>query len=92
MPGVAVIRVDTPPEKSRGGIVLAAAYRERPNIGVVLAVGMGEMLSCGKRAPVEVKTGDTVLFGKYAASNVTDMDGVEVAIIRTDSILAVVQP
>jgi chaperonin GroES len=74
-------------EKTAGGIVLPDSAKEKPQKGEVLAVGPGKLLDNGKRAPVEVKAGDTVLFGKYSGNEI-EMDGEEVVIVRMDDILA----
>ena len=74
-------------EKTAGGIVLPDSAKEKPQKGEVLAVGPGKLLDNGKRAPVEVKAGDTVLFGKYSGNEV-ELEGDEVVIVRMDDILA----
>jgi len=74
-------------EKTAGGIVLPDSAKEKPQKGEVLAVGPGKLLDSGKRAPVEVKAGDTVLFGKYSGNEI-ELDGQEVVIVRMDDILA----
>jgi chaperonin GroES len=74
-------------EKTAGGIVLPDSAKEKPQKGEVLAVGPGKLLDNGKRAPVEVRVGDTVLFGKYSGNEI-EMDGEEVVIVRMDDILA----
>jgi chaperonin GroES len=74
-------------EKTAGGIVLPDSAKEKPQKGEVMAVGPGKMLDCGKRAAMEVKAGDTVLFGKYSGNEV-ELEGDELVIIRADDILA----
>jgi chaperonin GroES len=74
-------------EKTAGGIVLPDSAKEKPQKGEVLAVGPGKLLDSGKRAAVEVKVGDTVLFGKYSGNEI-EVDGQEVVIVRMDDILA----
>jgi chaperonin GroES len=83
---VVVKRVEAE-EKTAGGIVLPDSAKEKPQKGEVLAVGPGKMLDSGKRAAVEVKPGDLVLFGKYSGNEV-ELDGAEIVIIRADDILA----
>ena len=76
-------------QKSKGGIIIPDTAKEKPVEGIVVAVGNGKVLKNGKvRAPA-VKTGDRVLFGKYAGNEVR-LDGVEHVIIGEDEILAVV--
>lgn len=74
-------------ERTAGGIVLPDTAKEKPQRGEVLAVGPGKLLENGKRAPVEVKAGDKVLFGKYSGSEVK-VQGEEVVIMRESDILA----
>jgi chaperonin GroES len=63
---------------------------EKPDQGVVTAVGNGKVGDDGKVRPLDVKVGDKVLFGKYAGQTVK-VDGEEVLVIREEEILAVVQ-
>ncbi len=74
-------------EKTAGGIVLPDTAKEKPQRGEVVAVGPGKQLDSGKRAKVEVSVGDTVLFGKYAGTEVK-VSGAEVIIMRETDILA----
>ncbi len=77
-------------EKSAGGIVLPGAAVEKPNQGEVIAVGSGRVLDNGEVRPVDVKVGDTVVFGKYAGSDTIDIDGEELIIISESDIKAVI--
>ena len=72
------------------GIVLPEAAAEKPDQGKVLAVGNGKILEDGKVRPLDVKVGDTVLFGKYSGQAVK-VDGNEVLVMREDDIMAIVQ-
>ncbi len=83
---VVVERVEAE-EKTQGGIVLPDTAKEKPSKGKVVAVGEGRLLESGKRAPIDLKKGDNVLFGKYAGSEVT-VDGKEYLIMRESDILA----
>lgn len=74
-------------EKTRGGIILPDAAKEKPQQGKVIAVGAGKLLDSGKRATPDVKAGDTVLFGKYSGTEVK-VDGNEFIIMRESDILA----
>ncbi|GMV83141.1 MAG: 10 kDa chaperonin [Planctomycetota bacterium] len=74
-------------EKTAGGIVLPDTAKEKPQRGEVVATGPGKQLDNGKRAKLEVKAGDTVLFGKYSGSEVK-VDGEELLIMRESDILA----
>lgn len=73
--------------KTAGGIVLPDSAKEKPQKGEVVATGPGKMLDSGKRATLEVKVGDTVLFGKYSGTEVK-VSGEEVIIMRESDILA----
>jgi chaperonin GroES len=74
--------------KTKGGIIIPDSAKEKPIEGTVVAVGNGKALKDGKVRPVEVKVGDTILFGKYSGTEVK-LDGVEHMIIREDDVLAV---
>jgi chaperonin GroES len=76
-------------DKTTGGILLPDSAKEKPKQGKVLSLGEGKRLENGKRAPFQVKEGDTVLFTSYAGSEVT-VDGEEYLIMTEDDVLAVV--
>lgn len=71
------------------GIVLPGDAAEKPDQGKVLAVGNGKILEDGKVRPLDVKVGDTVLFGKYSGQSVK-VDGKEVLVMREEDIMAIV--
>ena len=77
-------------DKTSGGIILPDNAREKPQEAKVLAVGSGKVLGNGKVVPPELKTGDTVLFGKYSGNEVK-LDGKEFLIIQQDDVLAVIK-
>lgn len=77
-------------DRTKGGIVLPDSAQEKPQEAKVLAVGSGKVLKNGKIVPPELKTGDTVLFGKYSGNEVK-MDGKELLIIQQDDVLAVIK-
>lgn len=77
-------------EKSSGGILLPDTAQEKPLRGKVLAVGPGKRLDNGKLAPVDVKTGDVVLYAKYGGTEVT-VEGKDYVILRADDVLAVLE-
>ncbi len=85
---VVVERVEAE-EKTASGIVLPGAAAEKPDMGVVVAVGDGKMLDNGTRHPVSLKVGDKVIFGKYSGQAVK-LDGKEVLVMREDDVLAVI--
>lgn len=75
-------------EKTKGGIIIPDTAKEKPLEGTVLAVGSGSILKNGKVAPMEVKSGDKVLFGKYSGTEVK-VDGEDLVLLREDDVLAV---
>ena len=75
-------------ETTKGGIILAGAAKERPEMYTVVAVGPGAVAD-GKVVPMTVKVGDKVLTGKYSGTQVK-VDGEELTIVREDDILAIV--
>ena len=77
-------------EKTAGGIIIPDTAKEKPQQGIVIAVGKGKVLDNGKIIPLEVKEGDRILFGKYAGNEVK-IDGEEHLIMREDEILAIVE-
>ena len=77
-------------EKTAGGILLPDTAKEKPQKAKVLAVGAGRLTDEGKRLPLDVKVGDTVLFGKYAGTEVK-WNGEELKILRESEILAVLE-
>lgn len=74
-------------EKTAGGILLPDTAKQKPQQGKVIAVGPGKLTDEGKRTLVGVKVGDTVLYGKYAGSDV-EVNGTEFKILRESDILA----
>ena len=82
-----VLKVLDAEEKTSGGILLPDNAKEKPQRGKVAAVGQGKLLDSGKRAAPDVKVGDTVLFGKYAGSDVR-VGEEEYKILRENEILA----
>ena len=77
-------------EQVRGGILIPDSAREKPQQGTVIAAGNGKRLEDGTVAPLDVKTGDRILFAKYAGSEV-QIDDNEYLILREDEVLAVVE-
>ena len=74
-------------EVTSGGIVLPDTAKEKPQRGVVLAVGPGKLLDSGERGELSVAVNDEVIFGKYAGSDI-EVDGREVKVLRESEILA----
>src|SRR4051812_22118904 len=77
-------------EKTAGGLYIPDAAKEKPIQAKVIAVGNGKILEDGKVRPLDVKAGDTVLFGKYSGSEVK-LNGEEHLILREEDILAVIE-
>ena len=77
-------------EKVKGGIIIPDTAKEKPMEGKVIAVGAGRLDDDGKRIPMEVKTGDRILFGKYAGTEIKIEDE-EHIILREDEILGIIQ-
>ena len=76
-------------EKTAGGIVLPGSAQEKPQMGEVVAVGAGRTLDNGDVRALEVKTGDKVLFGKFAGTEIS-LDGQELLVMREEDLFAVV--
>jgi len=72
------------------GIIIPDSAKEKPQQGKVIAVGKGKVSEEGKVRPLDVKAGDTVLFGKYSGTEVK-LDGKEYLMMREDDILGVVE-
>lgn len=77
-------------EKTKGGIILPETAKEKPQQGKVIAVGHGKRLEDGKLIPLQVKAGDTILFGKYSGSEIK-LEGNEYVIMKEDDVLGVVE-
>lgn len=76
-------------ETVKGGIIIPDTAKEKPQEGVVLAVGNGKILDNGTKISLDVKVGDKILFGKYSGTDIK-IDGEEVLILREDEVLAVI--
>ena len=85
---IVVKRLDSE-EKSAGGIVLPGSAQEKPQMGEIVAVGNGRTLDNGEVRALEVKTGDKVLFGKFAGTEIK-LDGQELLVMREEDLFAVV--
>ena len=77
-------------EKTKGGIIIPDSAKEKPQEGRVVAIGDGKTLESGKKAPLTVKPGDKILFGKYSGTEIK-IDGVEHLIMREEDVLAIVE-
>jgi chaperonin GroES len=77
-------------EQKVGGIIIPDTAKEKPQQGKVMAVGQGKADKDGKRIALDVKEGDTILFGKYSGQEIK-IEGTEYLIMREDEVLAVVE-
>ena len=77
-------------EVKKGGIIIPDTAKEKPQEGKVIAVGNGKVNDDGKKLPLDVKTGDKILFGKYSGSEVK-LDDKEYLIMREEDVLAILE-
>jgi len=77
-------------ETTKGGIIIPDTAKEKPQEGRVMAVGKGKVDDDGDIRPLDVKTGDRILFSKYAGTDIT-LEGEEHLILREDDVLAIVE-
>ena len=85
-----IVRRQEEEHTTAGGILLPGSAQEKPNQGVVVAVGSGRVLDSGETRAVDVSIGDTVVFGKYAGSDTIELDGEELVILSESDIKAVI--
>ena len=86
---VVVKRIDAE-EKTKGGIIIPDSAKEKPQEGQVVAVGPGGRDEAGKLIPIDIKSGDRVLFGKWSGTEVK-IDGVEYLIMKESDIMGVIE-
>ena len=77
-------------EKTAGGIIIPDTAKEKPSQGEVIAVGPGGRDEAGKLIPIDIKAGDTVLFGKWSGTEVK-IDGEDLLIMKESDILGIVE-
>ncbi len=85
-----VIKVIEDTEQTSGGIFIPDSAKEKPQKGEIVAVGLGKMNDKGEREPMDVKVGDTVLYAKYAGTDIK-MDGTEYKILSVKDALAIIE-
>lgn len=85
-----VVRRKEEETTTAGGIVLPGSATEKPVQGEVIAAGKGKILENGQVRPMDVKVGDTVLFGKYSGTEVK-INGQEVLVMREEDIMGVIE-
>ncbi len=77
-------------EQKKGGIIIPDSAKEKPMEGKVIAIGSGRVEKDGSRAPLEVKVGDKILFGKYAGQEIK-IDDIEHVILREEEVLGILK-
>ena len=77
-------------EKTKGGIIIPDAAKEKPAEGEVIAVGSGKVDEKGKVRPVSVKKGDRILFGKWSGTEIK-LDGTELLIMKESDIMGILE-
>jgi chaperonin GroES len=77
-------------EQKVGGIIIPDTAKEKPQQAKVVAIGNGRVTDKGKVVPLEVKVGDTVLFGKYSGTEIK-LEGADYLIVREEEILAIIE-
>ena len=86
---VVVERLDSD-EKTAGGIIIPDSAQEKPMQGKILAVGSGARDDSGKIQPLDVKEGDTILFGKWSGTEVK-LDGQDLLIMKESDIMGILE-
>jgi chaperonin GroES len=77
-------------EQQVGGIIIPDSAREKPQRGTVIAAGNGKVRDDGDRVTLDVKAGDTILFGKYSGQEIK-LDGMEYLIMKEEEVLAAIE-
>ena len=85
-----IIKAVEPKEVKKSGIIIPETAKEKPQEGEVMAVGKGKVTEDGKLIPMEVKTGDIVLYGKYSGTEIKINDE-EYLIMREEDVLGIVR-
>ncbi len=78
------------PTKTKSGLFLPETTKEKPAEGIVLAAGQGRVSDDGKVTPLSVQTGNRVVFGKYAGTEIK-VKGEDLLILREDDVLGVIE-
>ncbi len=85
-----LIKPADPEEKTASGLYLPQGAKEKPQQGTIVAVGPGRLLKDGKRAPIAVKKGEKVVYGRYAGSEI-ELKGVKHVILEETELLGVIE-
>lgn len=83
-----IVKADEIETTTASGLFIASESKEKPQTGVVLAVGEGKLDKDGKYLPMPVKEGDRVIYGKYGGTEIT-VDNEDVLILRADDLYAI---
>lgn len=84
-----VVKPAAKEEVTKSGIVIPDTAKEKPQEGIVIAVGSGRLLDNGERAAIDIKEGDRVLFAKYGGTEFK-LDGEEYLVLKESDVLAIV--
>jgi len=87
---IVVKRFEEQEQRTASGIIIPDTAKEKPQIGEVIAVGEGKLLQNGQQVPPKVKSGDKVVFNKYAGTEV-ELDGEKFLIMSEDEVLAIIE-
>lgn len=85
-----IVRREEEEQRTAGGILIPDTAKEKPIRGVIAAIGTGKILENGDARALAVKVGDTVLFGKYAGTEVK-IDNEDLLVLREEDIMAIVE-
>lgn len=84
-----IVKPSKPEEVTTGGIIIPDTAKEKPQQGEVIAVGNGRINDEGKVLPLQLKSGDKVLYGKYSGTEVS-IDGEDLLIMRESDVFAII--
>ena len=85
-----LVRRSEAEEKTPAGLIMPDTAKEKPMCGDVLAVGPGALDEAGKRLPMDVRTGDSVLFGKWSGTELK-LDGEELLVMKVSDIMGILE-
>lgn len=85
-----IVKSSAPEEITKGGIIIPDTAKEKPMQGVVVATGTGKMTEDGKLIPLQVKTGDQVIYGKYSGTEIS-VEGDDYLMMRESDVFAIVK-
>jgi len=77
-------------QRSPGGIVIPGTAKEKPQEGIVRAIGQGALDKNGNRIPLTVKVGDKIIFGKYSGSEIK-LEGKEYVVVSENDIIGIIE-